>query len=318
MTDRSTFLPNLWKSLRPYIRHNLGLKLLAFVASLALYIYVHGSQNAQRIMAVDVVAMLPNADQHLALTTDLPTSVRVTLHGPRSRVTDLRSEDLGSFSLNLRAARDGRVQLDPNVLHVPGGVVVDSVDPPSVDVAWDELTARDVPIQVTVAGEPIDGFVVKSQPSFNPIAVTARGPKEAVDALRSVRAEPYDVSGIGEGRHTRSLNLDRPPARVQYSESSVSATVEITRKLAERVFSKVHVEVVGAPKGAPIPATVDVRVVGAPDLVQSLRIDQIIPRVTLTESAANFAKPGSIALPVILELDNVQLSIVPKSVIVRW
>ncbi len=318
MTARAARLSAAWKFLRPMLRDNIGLKLLAFACAIVLFGYVHGTQNAQRIMAVDLVALLPPANENRVLTSDLPTSVRVSLHGPRSLVSDLRSEDLGTLQLDLRSAKPGRIPLEPSMLNIPGGVVVDSIDPPSVDIAWDEVVTRDVNVQVFVTGEPMDGFAVKSQPTVDPQTVRATGPRQIVDALRVARAEPFDVSGVGEGIHTRTLSLDRPPRRVQYDHHTVTATVEITRKLIERMFSKVRVQVVGTNHAETLPATVDVRVVGPPDIIKALRADQIVPRVTVSELGANLARPNSVALPVVLELDNVDVSIVPKTVIVKW
>lgn len=318
MTSAKPWLSNAWKTVRPSLRENLGLKLLAFACALVLYGYVHGAQNAQRIMAVDLVVLMPPPTENRALTSDLPTSVRVSLHGPRSLVSDLRSEDLGNLQLDLRSAKPGRIPLEPTMLNIPGGVIVDSIDPPSVDIAWDEITTRDVNVQVFVTGEPLTGLTVNAQPTVEPPTVRATGPKQIVDAMRVARAEPFDVSGVGEGIHSRSLTLDRPPRRVQYDRQSVTATVEISRKLIERVFSKVKVQVVGANRATAMPAMVDVRVNGPPDIVKALRPEQIVPRVTLTDLGPNLAKPSSVALPVVLELDNVEVSVVPKTVIVKW
>jgi len=318
MTAVASRLSTVWKTLRPMIRENIGLKIIAVACALVLYGYVHGAQNAQRVMAVDLVALLPPPNENRTLTSDLPTSVRVSLHGPRSLVSDLRSEDLGNLQLDLRSAKPGRVPLEPSMLSIPGGVIVDSIDPPSVDITWDEIITRDINVQVFVTGEPPAGLAVKGQPTVEPQAVSATGPKQVIEALRVVAAEPFDLSGVGEGIHSRSLALERPPRRVRLDRQNVTATVEVSRKLIERVFSKVRVQVVGVPRATVIPATVDVRVNGPPGVVAALRPEQIVPRVNLSELGVNLSKPNTVALPVVLELDNVDLSIVPKTVIVKW
>ena len=49
-----------------------------------------------------------------------------------------------------------------------------------------------------------------------------------------------------------------------------------------------------------------------------LRVDQIIPKVTVSEEVAKTQKGTSVSLPVLVDLDNVQVTVVPKSVVLKW
>jgi len=136
-----------------------------------------------------------------------------------------------------------------------------------------------------------------------------------VGNLQVARVEPFDISGLSDGTHKRTLVVERPPPRVTYDVTHATATVEIIRKLRERVFSKVHVQIVGVARATALPSQVDVRVLGAPDFVSDLRSEQIVPRVTVREADVN---KKTAALPIELELDGVQVSFVPKTVVVKW
>lgn len=314
-----SFSPSaLWRSLKPLFTHNIGLKLFSLACAIAIYAFVHGAQDAQRIMAVDLVVLLPPASENRTLTTDLPTSIRVSLHGPRSLVADLRPSDLGNMQLDLRSGRSGRIPLEPGMLRVPGGVTIDSVDPPALDISWDDVVERAIQVQIPVTGVPAEGYVIKGRPTSTPETLNARGPSQIVNNLQVARAEAFDVSGLKAGTHRRTLMIDRAPPRVTYDTSHATATVEIARKMRERVFSKVTVQVVGVGRAKAYPPQVDVRVVGPPEFVTELRADQIVPRVTVPDAESKKNQPNSVALPVELEMDNVEVSTVPKTVVVRW
>ncbi len=309
-------LAGSWHKLRPFVAHNSGLKLFSLACAIALYAFVHGAQDAQRIMAVDLVVLLPPASENRTLTSDLPTSIRVSMHGPRSLVGDLRPSDLGNMQLDLRSGRSGRIPLEPGMLRIPGGVTIDSIDPAALNISWDDLDERDIKIQVPITGAPADGYVVKGRTSASPDTLLARGPSQIVDNLQVVRVEAFDLTGLKEGVHRRTLAIDRAPPRVTYDITHTTATVEIVRKMRERSFNKVKVEIVGVGRGTALPSHVDVVVVGPPELVTELRSEQIIPRVQVKNADPN--KPHSSVLPVELEIENAQVRIMPKTVVVKW
>ncbi len=307
-----------WSAVKPMFTNNIGLKLFSLACAIALYAFVHGAQDAQRIMAVDLVVLLPPASENRTLSTDLPTSVRVSLHGPRSLVADLRPSDLGNMQLDLRSGRSGRIPLEPGMLRVPGGVTIDSIDPSALDISWDDLVEKTIKVQIPVTGLPAEGFVQKGRPSAAPDALQARGPSQIVDNLQYVQAEAFDVTNLKTGTHQRTLVIDRAPPRVSYDISHTTATVEIVRKMRERVFSEVVVRVVGVPRADTEPNQVDVRVVGPPEVVSELRAGQIVPHVTVPDDQINPNQGNSLFLPVEVDLQDVEASCRPKSVVVTW
>jgi hypothetical protein len=309
---------NLARAIKPAFTENIGLKLFSLGCALVLYSFVHGSQDAQRIMAVDLVVLLPPASENRTLITELPTSVRVSLHGPRSLVAELRPSDLGNVQLDLRAGHIGRVLLEPGMLSIPGGVKLDSIEPPALDIVWDDVVERDITVQVPITGEPAEGFAVRGRAAPTPTMLRARGPSQVVENLQLARTEAFDVTGLKEGMHRRMLAIDRPAPRVTYDVMNATATIEIARRLLERTFGKVRVQVVGLPRAQALPQRVDVRVVGPPELINALRPEQIVPRVRLQDEELGRKRSNSLLLPVEMDIDNAQVSIIPKDVVVKW
>jgi len=292
---------------------NLNLKLIALAFALALYSMVHGSQEAQRSLLLSVVALTPPQTSNRELVTPIPAEVRVTVRGARQTLDDLHADDI-QVQLDLRSGTESQMTFEPSMIPLPPGIRVEQIDPPEIDLKWEDRVARDVPVQVGIVGTPASGFVVKGVPAASPAAVTARGPKSEVMVLQHARADAFDVSGLTEGTYTRQLAIDRPPARVSYDGASVSATLVIGREMVERPFTKIPVVVLGHANAKAQPPDVDVRLSCPPEVVRALRPEQVLPRVQVSSAADH----GSDALPVELGIDQCVVHVTPPSIIVRW
>jgi hypothetical protein len=163
-------------------------------------------------------------------------------------------------------------------------------------------------------GTPAPGYVVRGVPAPEPPSVRAHGPQSEILVLQHARADAFDVSGLGEGKHTRVLAIDRPPGRGTFDTRNVSVTVEIAREVAERSFTKIPVAVLGVPKGKAQPAEIDVRLVCPPDVVHALRAEQLVPSASVKGGAVS----GSESLPVELAVTQCEVHVTPDHVVVRW
>jgi hypothetical protein len=94
--------------------------------------------------------------------------------------------------------------------------------------------------------------------------------------------------------------------------------VEVAREELQRIFVKVPVQVVGVPRAVLSPAEVDVKVEGPPELVRSLRPEQVVPTVDLRSSGLTLTSPGSGRLPIVVGLEGCQVTAQPQMVVVRW
>jgi hypothetical protein len=299
--------------IRALVTENLNLKLLSLAFALGLYSLVHGSQEAQRSLAVSVVALTPPETSNRELVTTIPPEIRVTVRGQRSTLDDLHADDI-RVQLDLRDGIEMRKTFEPSMIPVPPGIKVEQIDPPWIDLTWEDRIVRDVPVEVGIVGTPAPGFVVKGAPAGDPSTVRAQGPKSEVVVLQHARADAFDVKGLTEGKYTRQLAIDRPPARVKFDAPSVQATVEIAREVVERPFTKVPVAVIGHANAKAQPTDVDVRLSCPPEVVRALRPEQVVPRV----QANSVAEHGSDALVVQLGIDQCEVHVTPPTVIVRW
>jgi YbbR domain-containing protein len=304
-------------ALRSALLDNLGLKLLSLAFALGFYAFIHGAENAQRTFSVSVVSVMPKEELDRQLMTQVPTEVAVTLSGSRSQLDDLRADDLGTLQLDLRSGRVTHIELHESMFHVPTGLKVEQIYPPHIELRWDDVITRLIPVQVSRTGEVADGFEVKGGISVEPAAVKARGPQSVVDVMQNARSMPFDVTGLTEGVYQRTLALDRPPKLVTYDVESVVATVEVTRELASRTFDR-KVEVVGLPRARTTPAVVTVRITGTEEDVNTLAPEAIVPRVEMKGANVDITQPGSAYLDVLVDVGRVKADVSPPKVLVKW
>lgn len=300
--------------LKVALTENMNLKLLSFGFALVLYSMVHGGQDAQTSVTVDLDVLVPPESANRILVSKSKETVKLTVRGSRAAIEELHSRDLGAIQVDAHTGNEKRVPIDPATIHLPPGVRVEQIDPPSIDLVWEDRVERDVPIQVSVVGTPAAGYVVKGGPKSDPKDVRVKGPKSAVMTLQFARAEAYDVSGLGEGAFSKQLAIDKPQAQLSYDVPSVKVTLEITREIVERPFTRLAVAVVGPPKGKTQPAEVDVRLVCPPEVLRALRPEQVVPRVEVPSHETT----GSANLPVIVSVDKCEAHITPNTVVVRW
>lgn len=306
----------MWERIRAAFTENLNLKLVSFAFAVVLYSLVHGGQDARRSIVVDLDVVLPPESSDVVLVSSLPPSIRVAMRGTSTTIDNLRAAQI-AVALDLSNPNPpAHVVFEPKMVRAPDGVTVEveSFDPPSIDLKWEPRVVRDVPIQVSVIGTPAAGFVVHGQLVSEPKTAKVRGPQNEVMVLQHLRADAFDVSGLSEGSYPRRLALETPSGRVRFEPRSVLVTAEITREVAERVFPKVPVVVVGQAKARTQPAEVDVRLVCPPELVRSLRPEQLVPQVEVTAKDPS----GSVALPVNVKIDRCEAFVIPREVVARW
>lgn len=309
---------------RSALLENVWLKLIALCTALGIYVFIHGAENAHRTIALSVVSILPPDNANRQLMTQLPTEVAVTLRGSRTQLDDLRADDVGSVQVDLHTGRESRVLLDEGMIHVPPGVSVLDFSPKEIDLRWDDVITRQVPVQIARTGDLVPGNTVKSM-AAEPKEVNARGPRSIVDVIQFARAAPFDITGLSEGVYRRPLPLDKPPKLVSYDVDSVIATLQIEPELVPKEFSRLKVEVVGMPRATVQPQTVTVKIWGTQQDLNGILPEAIIPRVEpKSVQGVDTAQPGSAMLDVLVDVAHKdaahapKVEISPPKVLVKW
>ena len=313
----------LSRFLKRAITENIGLKAFSLAFAVGLFAYIHSKEEIQqRTVPVSVIALSPQGSER-ELMTQMPPSIHVTLRGTARAIDTLvKSGGLAPVEIDLRDGQRDSVVFDEAMFNTPPDVDITIIDPPRIKLEWQRVIERQIPLQASITGQPAKAYVVKGVPKVEPSKIGVRGPVGLVETMQFARLAAFDVTGLTEGVFPRRVAIDPPPNRVSYTgPQSATVTVTIVRRMSEHKFDKRPVEVIGVTNAVTSPRTVDVTVVGAPEVVRALRDDQIIPRVDLTKvKGLDLEKTphGTVRAPVEVDLGKAEMEIQPPIVSVRW
>ncbi len=316
-------LPRWVLGLWVIVTQNLGLKLLSLVFSLGLFGFLHAQEERQqRTIPVGVVLRLPPESSERELMTAIPASVHVTVRGPTRAIDELYRAGLPPIEVDLRGGNRGVLNFDPKGLRVPRDVDIAIIDPPTIALEWQNVITRRIPLQASITGKPAEGYVVRGEPEVEPTHANVRGPASLVEVMQFLRLAAFDVSGLTEGAHRRRIATDPTPNRVSLLGPSQNplVSVAIARRLSEVKFANRPIEVVGIAGGQASPRSVDVTVVGPPEIVRALRAEQVVPRVELPPrpNGERPEKHGALPGRVTVDIASAECEVQPPTVTVRW
>jgi YbbR domain-containing protein len=280
---------------RAFTEH-LPLKGLALLASIALFVTVHGTENAEISMAVGVAVVQPPTNERM-LVSEIPDQVRVTLRGSRSVLTSLRRTGLPSIQMDLQQDTGHFYYFDAEELELPAGASIVQIAPSAVPLRWVQRAERRLRIEPVMEGELSPGHVL-ARISVDPEMTGVSGAASEVGRMGQVRTAAIDVSGLAAGRHQRRVPLGVLPEHVQYSDASpVMVTIVVEEEIGTRAFGELEVAVVGATDVAVRPAQVTVNVRGPRARIDTLPPRRIVPVVDVTEiDPARGAQPVPVLL----------------------
>ncbi|MBX3268916.1 MAG: YbbR-like domain-containing protein [Sandaracinaceae bacterium] len=278
--------------LRRAVTENVGLKLIAIVGSLVLFV-MRGTSDDTGIVSARVIA--PARPGHV-LVSEVPEQVHVTLSGSRALVNAVRSETLADVRIP-----DGYTErffyIEPSQFDLPPGVTVDRVEPTAIPIQWAVQTEGRFRVEPVVDGTVAEGFA-RSRATVQPTSVTVRGSAEAISALSRVRTQTIDVSGLTAGEHAMRVPLMQLPRHAEYATvQMVTVTIVIEAEVASRVFEDVEVAIVGGAELEARPRQVDVTVRGPRARVDALAARRVIPYVDVNGyDPAQGARPFPLSL----------------------
>lgn len=320
MSPRSTLFSGVLDWLRRAFTENIGLKALSLVLALGLVAYQRSGQGEQqRTVLVDVTVLPPPEGLNRELMTAVPAHINLTVRGTARALEQLAS-GVPPIEFDLRSGDKRNITLEPSMFELPPGVRVTVIDPASIDLEWQPVITRNVPIQASMTGQIAEGYTVEST-KVEPNVIAVKGPASLAEVVQFVRLQAFDVTGKTEGVYRHRMALDPPPQRLQYlGPASATVTVTIARQLVQRRFAKREVLVVGDEGARAEPRYVDVTVSGPPETVNALREEMIVPRVELDPvlMQSRERKHGSVVLPVQVDLMQATSEVQPPTVTVLW
>lgn len=305
-------------AIRAAFTTNLGLKALSLMFALSLVAYHRAQQDEQqRTIPVGVVLRLPEESARRELMSTIPANVHITVRGAARTIDSMLQGGMPPVELDLREGTSQRVTFEFGMFTLPHGVELKVIDPVALDLEWEDVITREIPVQSPITGNVAEGYE-KGEVVVDPKSVVVKGPRSLVEVMQFARLAAFDVSGKTNGLYRHPIALDPPPTRVSYvGANSATVTVEIRRRTVHEKFPNLRVEVVGGTRVMVKPSSVDVTVRGPPEVIAGLRTALVVPRVDIAAVVAG--KPhGSAVLPLAVDLANAESEIQPPSVLVTW
>ena len=303
-------------AIRVFFTSNLGLKASAVGIAILMFSLVHGAEDMERNVYIDVVVRPPPDAEDMILVTETPDRVRVRLKGSRARLNAIRQENLLPVDVKLKTREESRYYFEKEMFDLPTGVSVVQVVPPSLTFKWVPRAVRDVPVEVFLDGKLPDGLEWAGEPEVFPDTIEVDGPRDVVNAMRTVRSMEVDVTGLEAGVVQRDIPLVGAPANTNFETQTVLVTLRVQQKLSDRVLSPLRVDAEGVVPRALRPRAVAARIRGPELIVKQLNPASILAIVNLT---GTLATKSSVSVPVELRglPDGVEVvSIEPASVTV--
>ena len=282
-------------AVRLFVTENIGLKASALGIAILMFSLVHGAEDMERNIYVDVVVRPPPDAKDMILVTETPDRVRVRLKGSRARLNSLRQEALPAVDVELKSRDDSRFYFEKEMFDLPTGVSVMQVVPPSLVFKWMPRAVRDIPVEVFLEGTLAPGLEWAGEPEVFPEAVEVDGPRDVVNAMRTVRSTQVDVSELQEGVVQREVQLVEVPANTSFDAQSILVTLRVQTKLKVRVLSRLRVDAEGVVPRALRPRVVAARIRGPEAMIDALNPASVLAIVSVSEAST---KKGAVAVPV--------------------
>lgn len=220
---------------------NLGLKLFSLLVSILLALYVHSASNS--IVRTFVAPVeFRNVSDTRTILSPLNPSALVTVKGPSFIVGRIPSSP-PVFSITLPTVSESRyqIQLDPNTLPLPPNLEVLSVEPPSLEVAFDDVIEKELTVVVPRIGA-LDDSIRISGLVVTPDRIKAVGPRSILRSISSVETDPLDLRSVS-GEDEKVLDLRGAPQLTRLSEQSVVVKINTRAVISERRIENLPVEI---------------------------------------------------------------------------
>jgi YbbR domain-containing protein len=259
---------------------NLGVKLLSLVLAVTVFLLVNTDEEREIRVRAFLEYKYP-AD--MVMTSDRLEEVTVTIKGPWRQLRAFDERELDRIKLDLSSAPTGEIPITQDMISLPPGLSVVSIEPRAVRVAFDKRVEKTVEVTPVTGGRPEHGYVVSEQ-KVVPATVRVRGGERLLAALTSVRTHEVSVQGKAEPFNAQ-IDLALPAGVETDPGLRVTVFVRIEEELVTRRLPGVPIAVRGdgvdPARWAVEPAQVAVTLTGALLAVDDAR-GKLSPYVKLT------------------------------------
>jgi YbbR domain-containing protein len=219
------------RGLRKIFLEDWGLKMLALVITLALWLAVTG-QNKPVTLRVSGVQLNFLRHEGLEISNELPSTIEVVLTGSPAKLDRIGPRDLVA-TVDISDQKPGerivRLSRDRVQMALPEGVTLQGFHPATLPVRLEPRVEAQLEVEVKFEGTLPEGYEL-SAVTANPARVRLRGPADRINALHKAMTETVWLDGKKESFNLSNVAINIPDPRVDVLDSTVDIRVEIVEK----------------------------------------------------------------------------------------
>jgi YbbR domain-containing protein len=235
---------------RPVSSGVMSRAILAIVLAFGFWAWVTNNSDPDRSRDFPNISVTPiNQPDGLAVSDPTPSSVTVTIWGPRSVVnSQTLTASFFAATIDLKDIRPGTQKVPIHVQTTVKNLRKKGTTPSDVQVTVERSIEKTLPVTVPMPSQP--GVTVNSV-TATPSDVRVSGPESKVNAVTQVAAA-FDIGDRTSSFQTtvdvKALDASgREVAGVTLSPSRVTVATDLTDNRNERVVPVVTPDVTGAP-----------------------------------------------------------------------
>ena len=211
------------------IFNNWHIKILSLISAVVIVYFNSIVSLENRVITVPLEIQFP--ENHLPVDA-LPASVRVDLRGEGDDLVSILSEDIGAvldmssydsvgtYSISVQLDRRGGA-LDIEPLQITS-------DPGQVSVKMEAKITKEVPVNIAIQGELLDGYLLVDMVTTPPL-VTVSGPQSTVEQITEISTENINITNRTTTSTTES-QLIIPSPHVQSRDGD---TIRVLLEIVE-------------------------------------------------------------------------------------
>lgn len=285
-----------WSKIRQALRRNLGLRVVAVMLAIGLWLFVNvGQRDAETSLKVPIVyRRLPAG---LMIVNARPDFVELTVSGPGTLLSLLDPDRL-TLRLDLAGVAPGEADFNigPERFNIPRQTRITRISPAQIRLEVDQLGTRELPVHLNLSGTIAKGYRISAEET-SPASVKITGPLRDVRQMQRIETAALDVSGASTDV-SRVVNLINP-GWLRVSVEQVDATVRIKEIISDRRFRGVQIQVRDTTyKTSVDPPQADLIVRGPMLKLNALNLDQSV------YVDARGTQPGLHEMPVQVDLSQ--------------
>jgi YbbR domain-containing protein len=263
--------------MRMWVIDNLAIKIGAFLIALFLWFHAVTEQDYEvkrevpiQVIGIpsDLILAQPFTDQASIRLRGKGKQLIVPYFSPIHVLVSAAGAEKGPLTVSLTGE-------NVEITHGSGAALTDIISPRHLDLTFDTLVRKQVPVQSRITLVPMDGYVQVGSITFSPDSILVTGPAQFVNSITSVQTESLTYSGMKKPFIDQVHLVDPEGFNVTYIPHQIEANSQIQR-LVQRTVEGIPVTLTNIPKGLSAhlePSTLSVTISGGEEYLGTLTRD---------------------------------------------